>query len=142
MEGTKKETFVAAPAAPDLLDQPMEQPQQQQQQQHSASSMTIRELRAICHGAGVNTAGMERGQLERAAQDVMNRGTYFSQNGSAAQPQQYTQQPPQQYQQHAHAPAPSSAQSHHSWGSHNSGAPTPAPRLGIKELRAICHGAG
>jgi hypothetical protein len=44
---------------------------------------TVRELRAVCHGAGINTAGMERSQLEAAAAEVRRRGTYFPPPGSS-----------------------------------------------------------
>ena len=137
---------------------------QQQQQQHTrqASSgggtsretqaMSIRELRAICHGAGINTAGMERTELERAAEEVKRRGTYFDPKGTA------TGYHPQQ--QYAHAPAPSSGPPSSQSQQQQQHAPPPAAaappppatapadptfekkRLGIKELRAICHGAG
>jgi len=118
--------------------------QQQQQQTSSTKGMGIRDLRAICHGAGINTAGMERRELETAAKEVQSRGTYFEQRGtttaaaeppdnarynpnsqhlqqqeqySNSQPQNTSPEPPQQEQQQQQ-------------------------RVGIKELRAICHGAG
>jgi len=62
-------------------------------------TMSIRELRAICHGAGINTAGMERTELENAAEAVRRRGTYFDPRGAATganAPQPYA---------HAHAPS-------------------------------------
>jgi len=49
-----------------------EPPQQEHQQR-----VGIKELRAVCHGAGINTAGMERRELEAAAKEVQSRGTYF-----------------------------------------------------------------
>jgi hypothetical protein len=139
-------------------------PSNQYQRQGSGISnetqaMNIRELRAICHGAGINTAGMERGQLERAAEEVRRRGTYFDRTGAAAAaPAQGYPHPQQQYApasasggppsikaQQAPPPAPAAAPA-------ASAVPPPASapegpsaetrRLGIKELRAICHGAG
>jgi len=56
----------------------------------TATRMSIKDLRAICHGAGISTVGMERGELERAAADVQKRGTYFAPPGSAPPPGQYT----------------------------------------------------
>lgn len=58
--------------------------------------MTVSELRAICHGAGINTAGMERQQLERATGEVLARGTFFSTLPNAPQPIPM----PQQQQSH------------------------------------------
>ncbi len=117
---------------------------QQQQQQPSTKGMPIRDLRAICHGAGVNTAGMERSQLEAAADEVQRRGTYFDQRGAPTgtstqqTSQQYAPQQQQEHQQYAEASqlnADESAQPQPEQ-------PQPPPRMGIKELRAICHGAG
>jgi hypothetical protein len=115
--------------------------QQQNQEQHnqtpSTKGMAIRDLRAICHGAGVNTSGMiNRSELEAAAEEVQQRGTYFDQRGTATAAAQY----PQQQQQHA--------QNH---GQPRNTSPVPPQqhqqqqqqqRIGIKELRAICHGDG
>jgi hypothetical protein len=154
---------------------PSNQYQQQQQQQHHVrqtstgsgtsqemQAMGVRDLRAICHGAGINTAGMERTELERAAEEVKRRGTYFAPPGAATAPG-YPYPPSHQHQQYAHAPAPSSGPPAIK---QQQQAPPPAPavppaptsvstapaapeaqtvqqkRLGIKELRAICHGAG
>ncbi len=116
--------------------------QQQQQQPPSTKGMPIRDLRAICHGAGVNTAGMERSQLEAAADEVQRRGTYFDGRGaptgtsSQQTSQQYrSQQQPEQYPQsnpvNTEDIAPPQQEQQQ----------TP-PRMAIKELRAICHGAG
>ena len=121
----------------------------EQQQAPSTKGMPVRELRAICNGAGVNTAGMERVELENAAEEVQRRGTYFDQRGVATGPSAaHASQPqPQLQQQYPHAthvngdpghsrnPPPSATES----------APTQQEqqqRMGIKELRAICHGAG
>ena len=125
----------------------------------STKGMAIRDLRAICHGAGINTAGMERSQLEDAAEEVQRKGTYFDQKGAAAttaataaasgpsinarhnatsqnsqQQQQQQQQYPQSRSRDA-SPAPLQPQEQHSQQPQQQ-------RLGIKELRAICHGAG
>jgi hypothetical protein len=47
--------------------------------------MSIKELRAIAHGAGINTYGMERADLERIAARI--RGTASPSTTAAAQPQ-------------------------------------------------------
>jgi hypothetical protein len=118
-----------------------QQQQQQHQEQHkqqtpSTKGMAIRDLRAICHGAGVNTSGMiNRSELEAAAEEVQQRGTYFDQRGTATAAAQYPQQQQQQQQQQY-------AQNH---GQPRNASPVPPQqqqRLGIKELRAICHGDG
>ncbi|CAJ1935743.1 unnamed protein product [Cylindrotheca closterium] len=110
--------------------------------------LAIRDLRAICHGAGINTVGMERANLERAAAEVQKRGTYFAppSAGHAAVPPI----PP------AAAAAPVGA-STGSASTARSASPLPpkssepsAPvsngatghKMSIKDLRAICHGAG
>ena len=49
-----------------------------QQPAPTQQRMTVRDLRAICHGAGINTMGMERPELEAAAAEVRARGTYFA----------------------------------------------------------------
>ena len=59
-----------------------------------SSKPSIRELRAICHGAGVTTSGMERAELEAAAEEVQARGTFFD-NGNVINAQDY---PPNQQQ--------------------------------------------
>lgn len=113
---------------------PESNPFHQQAQVPSTKGMPIRDLRAICHGAGINTTGMERSQLEAAAEDVQRRGTYFDQRGAPTGPstQQY---PPQQQHQANPVPTDTSIPPQQ--------APPPAPqRMSIKELRAICHGAG
>jgi len=127
----------------------------EQQQAPSTKGMPIRELRAICNGAGINTAGMERVELENAAEEVQRRGTYFDQRGvatrsSTAHASHYNNEPApqlQQQQQYPHANQVNGDPGH----SRN---PPPAAtesappqqeqqqRTGIKELRAICHGAG
>ncbi|KAG7354513.1 hypothetical protein IV203_003869 [Nitzschia inconspicua] len=117
----------APPAPPDLLDQHHHQTHTAGSVSSNSSNMTIRELRAICHGAGINTAGMERTQLEEAADEVRRRGTFFSHNGST--------------QQHSFpfpTPAASSAPPYFSQP-HSTGTSLSAS---IHELRAICHGAG
>ena len=101
----------------------------------STKGMPIRDLRAICHGAGINTTGMERSQLEAAAEDVQRRGTYFDQRGAPTGPS--TQHPPQQYA----PPQQNQANPDESAPPPPTPPPTP-PRMSIKELRAICHGAG
>jgi hypothetical protein len=52
--------------------------------------MSIKELRAIAHGAGVTTVGMERGELERVVQQI----AAASMTGPVPQPQQTPQQRP------------------------------------------------
>ena len=117
--------------------------QQQNQDTHnqtpSTKGMAIRDLRAICHGAGVNTSGMiNRSELEAAADEVQQRGTYFDQRGTATAAAQYPQQQPQQYAQNHGQPrntSPVPPQQQHQQQQQQQ-------RLGIKELRAICHGDG
>jgi hypothetical protein len=78
-EEEKKRNEPSVPQPPQ--QHPQQQPQQQQEEQappQESSKLSIRELRATCHGAGVNTAGMERGELQRAADEVLKRGTYFN----------------------------------------------------------------
>jgi len=139
----------------------------QQQQVPSTKGMPIRDLRATCHGAGVNTAGMERAQLEAAAEEVLQQGTYFNQQGMTqgvatahvhryhndqnaqqyAPQQQQQQQQQQQYSQTSHANVESN-QSKNAMPVPTGSTPLqqeqqqPQQRVGIKELRAICHGAG
>jgi hypothetical protein len=84
VEEEKKGPDVPPPPAP-----PQQILQQRPHQQMDGISpeirgMGVRDLRAMCHGAGINTAGMERTDLERAAEEVRRRGTYFDQRGAAA----------------------------------------------------------
>jgi len=54
-------------------------------QPQSQHKMTITELRAIAHGAGINTHGMERGELETVVMRIaQNRGAKPAQASSAA----------------------------------------------------------
>eukprot|EP00526_Cylindrotheca_closterium_P002004 CAMPEP_0113643416 /NCGR_PEP_ID=MMETSP0017_2-20120614/22828_1 /TAXON_ID=2856 /ORGANISM="Cylindrotheca closterium" /LENGTH=1103 /DNA_ID=CAMNT_0000554929 /DNA_START=181 /DNA_END=3489 /DNA_ORIENTATION=+ /assembly_acc=CAM_ASM_000147 len=111
--------------------------------------LAIRDLRAICHGAGINTAGMERADLERAAAEVQQRGTFFAppSAGHAAAASVPLA---------AGAPGPA-AGGVGSTTTSRSASPIPvrpsepsAPasngatstKMSIKDLRAICHGAG
>jgi hypothetical protein len=116
--------------------------QQQSKEQHnqtpSTKGMAIRDLRAICHGAGVNTSGMiNRSELEAAAEEIQQRGTYFDQRGTATTAAQYPQQQQQQQQQqYAHTSIVPPQQQHQQQQQQQQ------QRLGIKELRAICHGDG
>jgi hypothetical protein len=53
--------------------------QHRQQQQHNEKAdhrKTVTELRAIAHGAGVQTAGLERSQLEAIVQQIAAQGTF------------------------------------------------------------------
>ncbi|KAG7351870.1 hypothetical protein IV203_007918 [Nitzschia inconspicua] len=152
----------------------------------NSSAMSISELRAICHGAGINTAGMERIQLIHAAEEVKKRGTYFDRPGShsnhsagfaANPPQQHPQSQRQLQHDIPHSeptptpppqPRPPSTEtvpqdepsvdpqtapfdeqeapplkpSPTSEASVSSSQSTIPIKLSIKELRAICHGAG
>jgi hypothetical protein len=168
--------------------QPTQQPSQppaSASASSDSSSMSISELRAICHGAGINTAGMERQQLINAAAEVRRRGTYFDRPGYHPQPAAYAVNPPS-YPPAGHASVPSSGppQEHPTPPpteavpedepmpetqsapfdekedvqpataapppTESVVPPAPAPasapaqitKLSIKELRAICHGAG
>mmetsp|Transcript_14828 Transcript_14828/g.36273 ORF Transcript_14828/g.36273 Transcript_14828/m.36273 type:complete len:1323 (-) Transcript_14828:1454-5422(-) len=122
---------------------------------------TVRELRAMCHGAGINTSGMERSQLEAAADEVRRRGTYFpSTHGHAAHvpppghhPAHHAhnhqqQQPPPPYPQSNHhertesTASGSSSQQSYPQSQHHQQQPQDQVRMSVKELRAICHGAG
>eukprot|EP00934_Nitzschia_sp_Nitz4_P006228 Nitzschia sp. Nitz4//scaffold1_size375055//165457//168828//NITZ4_000267-RA/size375055-processed-gene-0.437-mRNA-1//-1//CDS//3329541018//6218//frame0 len=122
------------------IQQPKQQQQQQQQQQPNPAEsapasqprLTVSELRAICHGAGINTAGMERSQLEATAAEIQKRGTYFPPAGSAPAAPTVPDAKP------VHKPTePKPTQ--------NSVPPAPTSNgtsASISELRAICHGAG
>ncbi|KAG7338315.1 hypothetical protein IV203_028638 [Nitzschia inconspicua] len=104
----------------------------------NTSAMSISELRAICHGAGINTAGMERIQLIHAAEEVKKRGTPPS---TETVPQDEPSVDPQTApfdEQEAPPPKPSPT----SEASVSSSQSTIPIKLSIKELRAICHGAG
>lgn len=123
---SQKSSFEDEKKGPDPVSAP---------QPESTTRLAIRDLRAICHGAGINTAGMERTELERAAAEVNKRGTYFAPPnmapGGTAPPTARSASP---------APAPPVQ-------------PTPGPtkettssatpqKVSIKDLRAICHGSG
>jgi hypothetical protein len=142
-------------------------PFEEQQQTPSMEGMAIRDLRAICHGAGVNTAGMERVELENAAEEVQRRGTYFDQRGVATgsstphvshynndpSAQQHTPQLKQQQQQQQQYPHANQVNGDAGHSRHSRNPPPAATesappqqeqqqRIGIKELRSVCHGAG
>jgi hypothetical protein len=131
--------------------------------------LTIRELRAMCHGADINTAGMERTELEAAAESVRRQGTYFVPPAGVSFPNIPMGQPAS-HPKPAQAPRPQSpppgqyphqtVQPSHSKESHPAPEPAPTPepaaqptqaqappedaskKHSVKELRAICHGAG
>eukprot|EP00531_Pseudo-nitzschia_arenysensis_P017163 CAMPEP_0116156946 /NCGR_PEP_ID=MMETSP0329-20121206/23091_1 /TAXON_ID=697910 /ORGANISM="Pseudo-nitzschia arenysensis, Strain B593" /LENGTH=1122 /DNA_ID=CAMNT_0003654039 /DNA_START=179 /DNA_END=3547 /DNA_ORIENTATION=- len=121
--------------------------QQQEHRPPSTKGMPIRDLRAICHGAGVNTAGMERSQLEAAADEVQRRGTFFDGRGAPTGPsshqtsQQYVSQQ-QQQEQYPQSNPVNSEDSVPTQPEQQQQQQQPPPRMAIKELRAICHGAG
>ena len=185
----KKETSppnAPAPASQQQQQQQQTCPQQQANAASETSSLSVKELRAICHGAGISTAGMERSQLIYAADQVRQRGTYFDQRGPtqhaashapppAAPPpgppppqppapsqaraasdsnteQTPTQNvgraasdsdfPPQQIPTSQPAPPPSSAPPRAPSPVPDDPVQTEKPKLSIKELRAVCHGAG
>jgi hypothetical protein len=96
-----------------------------------STRLAIRDLRAICHGAGINTAGMERPQLEAAAAAVQKRGTYFPPPNRASQ-QNFTTSRPRSVS----PPIPVAAPRVSPTTSGNK------QKASIKDLRAICHGAG
>ncbi|KAL3944465.1 MAG: hypothetical protein SGBAC_001442 [Bacillariaceae sp.] len=119
------------------------------------SRLAIRDLRAICHGAGINTAGMERTDLERAAAEVQKRGTFFAPptagHVAAASVPSAGHAPPT-----APPTAPASAPAGSATTSRSASPLPPRPsepsapalsgatavKVSIKDLRAICHGAG
>jgi hypothetical protein len=196
----KKDTSPPHRPAPTQHQQQAYPSQQQaypQQSSHSSaetSTLSVNELRAICHGAGISTAGMERSQLIYAADQVRQRGTYFDNRGPSQQsaphvptasynaprpppsapppvpPPQPTvepqarsvsdssiEQPPPQNEERvasdSHIPtqeiptihrsdSPSSAPPHAPPSVPDEPVPSEQPKLSIKELRAICHGAG
>ena len=110
---------------------------QQPEAQPEAAGLTVRDLRAICHGAGINTMGMERGELEAAATEVRKRGTFF--------PPQSAKQPTTTPTPAQTAPPPVPAAQPSTASSTETAVPTEGIRqekISISELRAICHGAG
>ena len=107
--------------------------------QSDTSRLAIRDLRAICHGAGINTVGMERPELEAAAKEVQSRGTYFP-HPNATNPKSV---PPQTsgYVSPPRSASPTPPVANISPNNQNDGGGK-KQKLGIKDLRAICHGAG
>lgn len=61
-------------ASSDSRPSDINQQQQQQQRNQAPARLSIAELRAIAHGVGYNTRGMERQDLERIAAYVLNNG--------------------------------------------------------------------
>lgn len=112
------------------------------------SRMTIKDLRAIAHGVGISTVGMERQELEKAVAEaygcpdpndpVSTRprsrdDENTNPTGSAASntgPAPYTSSPPPTSGSGPQTRPPSSAQS------------AAKPRMTVKELRSVAHGVG
>jgi hypothetical protein len=111
----------------------------------SPARMAIRDLRAICHGAGINTAGMERADLERAAAEVQSRGTFFAppSAGHAATASIPVGPPPTSSGVASNATSRSASPlPKHAEPSAPAANGATATKMSIKDLRAICHGAG
>eukprot|EP00980_Cylindrotheca_fusiformis_P029950 scaffold24083_cov196-Cylindrotheca_fusiformis.AAC.1 len=129
----EKSSFEKSSFEQSSFDEEKKGPDSAAQPEFSASRLAIRDLRAICHGAGINTVGMERPQLERAAAEVQNRGTYFapppSMNMPSAPASHRTASPVPPV-----PPAPGPPP--------DSNGSTTSHKISINDLRAICHGAG
>lgn len=120
--------------------------------------VSVKELRAIAHGAGISTVGMERGELEAVVAQITNGGIEPSRSTSPTavpKPPPTVPKPPPPPAATAppavppaataaacpprpvspqHPPDVSQAPSSDSTGS--------SGRISVKELRAIAHGAG
>lgn len=150
MEAKKNGNFVPPPEAafPDFPEEEKGADMPERSASENPSKLTVRDLRAICHGAGINTVGMERADLERAATEVQKRGTFFApptagHAAAASIPTGPPSGPPVSTGTASNAtsrsasPIPKAAEP---TAPASDGAAT--AKMSIKDLRAICHGAG